>query len=973
LPGEALAGLFAIDVNAGTIGYDRADFDFLGAGEQISVVFGFNAQSGPNIVHKTITIFIDGENDPPVSGDDTSVSGTEDDAVIAGSVPPASDIDGDALAFQLVGEAPAGLTFNADGTFSIALLASDQGLDDGETRKFSFDYFANDGTADSAVATVNVTVNGVNDAPLSGGDLLVVGTEDDPIILGAVPAGSDVDGEALTYQLIGGAPAGLTFNPDGTFSVVPLPSDQGMDDGESRQVVFQYIANDGTADSAPATVTVTINGANDAPVALDDSYSITEDMTLVILPLGVLANDSDVDGDTLTAEVFSGPAHGDLIFDLDGSFTYVPDQDFNGEDSFTYVVSDGSAGSNVATVTISVGTENDAPVAAADFYFVAEDDALNIAVGQGVLANDTDADGNPLSAQIVSGPSNGTLVFNTDGSFDYTPFANFNGVDSFVYKANDGGADSSDTVVTINVGSVDDKPSGGGTVALSVEESALDLAADAGDLQPGMVTGSDPTSGAETTSATGGISFTAGEQALSVGFANPSGPNWTAPTILGLAAGYAINWALSAGQLVGTLFQGAVNLGNAIYLALSGQTSASPFAAATPTVTATVTDQLQHAMGADAITISGLPVVATDTSGDNVFATVNLAVGDDEPVANPSENSVFIPDTHSNIVLVIDTSGSMNNPSGVAGLTRLGLVKQSVNTLLDYYDGQGDVSVRIVTFNSAAGTQGDGWLSVAEAKDLVNGLGASGNTNYDAALATAQMAFATDGKIADAQNILYFLSDGDPTIGGGITGAEVQDWQNFLNGNDIYSLAVGLGSGVSAANLHPIAYDGRGEGADTNGTVVANLNQLTSVLVATIPQPIESNILVDGAPDSTFGADGGYVRAIKLGDITYTYDQATNSVTDGAGPLDDATFDAQSHVLTINSAALGTLAIDLDDASYTYTAPSLISGDQAVVYEYTLIDGDGDTDTDTLTISLSIAENSTNAANLAAANFLLHA
>ena len=134
----------------------------------------------------------------------------------------------------------------------------------------TFDYVANDGTVDSAPATVTVTITGVNDAPVSGGAASASGTEDDASITGSVPVASDVDVEALTYRLVGAAPAGVTFNPNGTFSVVPSAADQGLDSGESRVITFDYVANDGTVDSASATVTVTINGTNDIPTVTVD-------------------------------------------------------------------------------------------------------------------------------------------------------------------------------------------------------------------------------------------------------------------------------------------------------------------------------------------------------------------------------------------------------------------------------------------------------------------------------------------------------------------------------------------------------------------------------------------------------------------------------------------------------------------------------------------------------------------------------
>src|SRR5213075_3203231 len=195
---------------------------------------------------------------------------------------------------------------------------------------------------------------------------------------------------------------------------------------------FTYKANDGLADSPTnATVSITVTPVNDPPgtssaIVADDAYTTPEDTTLTVVAPGVLANDSDVDGDPITAILVDSPAHGTLSLNADGSFSYTPVVNYNGPDSFTYKANDGQADSPTnATVSITVTPVNDPPgtsgaIVADDAYTTPEDTTL-IVSAPGVLDNDTDVDGDPLTAVLVNGPAHGTLSLNSDGSFTYTP------------------------------------------------------------------------------------------------------------------------------------------------------------------------------------------------------------------------------------------------------------------------------------------------------------------------------------------------------------------------------------------------------------------------------------------------------------------------------------------------------------------------------------------------------------------------
>ena len=195
-----------------------------------------------------------------------------------------------------------------------------------------------------------------------------------------------------------------------------------------------------------------------APVAVNDSYSTNEDTTLNVAAPGVLGNDTDAEANPFTAVKVSDPSHGTVTLNANGNFTYIPTANYNGPDSFTYKANDGYLDSNIATVSITVNAVNDAPAAVADSYSTNEDTTLNVAA-PGVLGNDTDAEANPLTAVKVSDPSHGTVTLNANGNFTYIPTANYNGPDSFTYKANDGYLDSNVATVSITVTAVNDAPS----------------------------------------------------------------------------------------------------------------------------------------------------------------------------------------------------------------------------------------------------------------------------------------------------------------------------------------------------------------------------------------------------------------------------------------------------------------------------------------------------------------------------------
>ena len=396
-----------------------------------------------------VTIHVGDGNHAPAAGNDAYETDEDTPLAIAwpeGLLANDSDADGDTLTIVAGSAQHGAVTVGADGSFSYIPAADFHGLD-------GFSYWVNDGSATSAVATVSITVNSVNDNPSSINDEYTIAED---TTLEVVPPGvlgndTDPDSDPLSAVLVAAPQHGtLTLNADGSVNYTPEANFNGTDG-------FSYLASDGTGQSEVASVTINVTPAPDAPTAAADVYTTDEDVPLTIAAPGLLANDADADGDALTAHILGDPANGTVAMNSDGSFTYTPNAGFSGVDTFSYQAGDGTLFSSAAIVTINVNATNDAPSAVDDVLTVAEDGALNLDIGGGVLANDTDPDGDALIASLVSGPANGTLALNPDGSLQYTPNANFHGTDSFTYSASDGSL-SDEATVTINVTPENDPP-----------------------------------------------------------------------------------------------------------------------------------------------------------------------------------------------------------------------------------------------------------------------------------------------------------------------------------------------------------------------------------------------------------------------------------------------------------------------------------------------------------------------------------
>lgn len=262
--------------------------------------------------------------------------------------------------------------------------------------------------------------------------------------------GTPVPGATVIFTILTGPNAGLTgtdttdSNGEATFTYT--------DGGPVGTVGTDKIrASIGALNSN--TVEAIWIPQNSPPVATDNTYPATEDNPVSGNAVTDAVADSDPDaGDTLTATLVTNVASGALVFNADGSFTYTPVLNFCGDVSFTYQVNDGTVDSNIATVTINVACVNDPPVANDNTHTTLEDTPVSGA------ATSSDVDGGAPTYAQSSPASNGTVVFNADGTYTYSPNANFNGTDSFGFTVSDGNGGTDTGVVTITIISVNDLP-----------------------------------------------------------------------------------------------------------------------------------------------------------------------------------------------------------------------------------------------------------------------------------------------------------------------------------------------------------------------------------------------------------------------------------------------------------------------------------------------------------------------------------
>ncbi|MDF6016896.1 Ig-like domain-containing protein, partial [Vibrio harveyi] len=398
-------------------------------------------------------------NDAPVAVND-AVSTDEDTAVTIDVLANDSDPENDTL------------------TITAASVPAEQGtvaIVDGKLVFTPAENFNGDATISYTIsdgqltddATVAVTVNPVNDAPVAVDDTVTT-DEDTAVTIDVLANDSDPENDQLTITNASvPAEQGTVAIVDGKLVFTPAENFNG-------DATISYTISDGQL-TDDATVAVTVNPVNDAPVAVNDAVSTDEDTAVTI---DVLANDSDPENDTLTITAASVPAEQGTVAIVDGKLVFTPAENFNGDATISYTISDGQL-SDDATVAVTVNPVNDAPVAVNDTVSTDEDTAVTI----DVLANDSDPENDTLTITAASVPAEQGTVAIVDGKLVFTPAENFNGDATISYTISDGQL-TDDATVAVTVNPVNDAPVAVDDTVTTDEDTAVTIDVLANDSDP---------------------------------------------------------------------------------------------------------------------------------------------------------------------------------------------------------------------------------------------------------------------------------------------------------------------------------------------------------------------------------------------------------------------------------------------------------------------------------------------------------
>jgi VCBS repeat-containing protein len=480
----------AASIVGGKVSYDAgAQFQSLGAGATATDTFSYTMKDSGGIARSaTVTMTVTGVNDAPVANADKAAT-SQNSALVVDVLANDTDVDaGDTQTLVSVDSTgTVGAVSLAGGKVSYDPGSHFQSLGAGASATDSFSYTMKDSGGIERTATVTVTINGVNDAPVANADSGAAVEDGGAIVIAVLANDTDIDtGDTQSLVSLNTAgTVGAASIVDGKVSYDPGAHFQSLGAGATATDSFTYTMKDSGGIERTATVTVTVTGVNDAPVAFADSGKAVEDGGVVIVD--VLANDTDVDaGDTKALVSLDSTGTVGSVSIVNGKVAYDPGANFQSlgvgataTDTFSYTMKDSAGVQQTAKVTMTIVGTNDAPVAHADTATAQEKQAITV----DVLANDTDIDAGDVKtiASVDSSSALGGSLAIVNGKIQYTANADSfdlltNGqsvTDSFSYTVKDASGATSSATVSVKVVGVADGANIMGTVKSDTGSTAL--------------------------------------------------------------------------------------------------------------------------------------------------------------------------------------------------------------------------------------------------------------------------------------------------------------------------------------------------------------------------------------------------------------------------------------------------------------------------------------------------------------------
>jgi len=595
----------------------------------------------------------------------------------------------------------------------------------------------------------------------------------------------------------------------------------------------------------------------------------------------------------------------------------------------------------------------------------------------------------------------GSLALDGNGDYTYTVSSathvakGSSVIDTFTYTIVDADGMPSSTTLTVTVNGTDNAPT-------CVVSSQTDTVYEAGLATIG--------------SHAGNVSYpTSGSDQLQVGDTNHGGLGDIQAVTITVPAGTVVGTStLSAATSYTLTSAGLTFTEGDVTVHVSGFNSTTGQVSYSYTLTGVEQGTLASGQTVPTDPPATFTATVTDTANQSASATATINVIDDMPQAHAIVTSqTATQGINTNLMITLDTSGSMSTNDTGIGLTRLQAAVESILKLMADYQALGNVEVELVTFNSSATNTSGGWVSVATAKAELLSLVAGGTTDYDSAINmdAGILGSGVPQTGAGTQTVGYFMSDGYPNqdgvsgtnhgfgptqqgstpIANGLSPTEQATWDSDLAAVGARQFALGYGE-ADITPLQSIAYNGTAQ-------LVSNFNQLSTDLANTVSVSPITGTLVGGSTGNTFGADGaGHVYTITVdsstgtagasGSTTFAYvlsgttvEIVVGAALDPTGHVNNSTSSnthlagtsgtlsngdtwsfSSSHVLTVTDANGGTLVVNMDGSSvgqYTYTPSASVSTMTTTftdTFGYSLIDSDGGVAGSTLAVSINPAQ-----------------